>query len=459
MTTLTVHDPATGDPVGDAPVATVEECLAATDRAADALPAWRARPPRERAEILRRAFELLVAEQHRFAQLITAENGKVLAEARAEVAYAAEFFRWFSEEAVRVGGELRTAPNGDKRILVLPQPIGVALLITPWNFPAAMATRKIAPALAAGCTVVLKPAPETPLTAFAVAELLSRAGVPPGVVNVVLPEPPADAVRAMLAHPAVRKLSFTGSTEVGKLLLAEAAAHVTSCSMELGGNAPFVVCDDADLDVAVEAALVAKLRNTGASCIAANRFYVHDAIHEAFVERFAAAMAAKRVAVGTEPGAEVGALVNHAERDKVASLVAASLDGGAQLRAGGRSPDGPGAFYPPTVLDRVAPDASILRHEIFGPVAPITTFADDDEALRLANDSPSGLMAYVMTRDIGRALRFAEAIDAGMVAINRGLISDPAAPFGGTKESGLGREGGFEGIEEYLERKYVGVAW
>lgn len=459
MSRFPVHDPATGEVIDEVPVASTQDCLAATDAAAGALELWQRRAPRERSEILRRAFDLLLEERERLAHLITRENGKVLAESRAEVGYAAEFFRWFAEEAVRVGGEVRTAPSGERRIVVLPQPVGVALLITPWNFPAAMATRKLAPALAAGCTVVLKPAPETPLTAFAVAEVLARAGVPPGVVNVVLPEPPAESVRAMLAHPAVRKLSFTGSTPVGKILLEAAAPHVIRCSMELGGNAPFVVLDDADVDLAVGAALVAKLRNTGASCIAANRFYVHEAVEDAFTERFARAMAAKRVDVGTAPGAEVGTLVNDAERDKVAALVDGSLDEGARIRAGGHRPERPGAFYLPTVLDHVPPGAEILQREIFGPVAPITTFSDDDEALMLANDSPVGLMAYVMTGDVGRGMRFAEAIETGMVSLNRGLISDPAAPFGGVKQSGLGREGGFEGIEEFLERKYVGMSW
>jgi succinate-semialdehyde dehydrogenase/glutarate-semialdehyde dehydrogenase len=339
------------------------------------------------------------------------------------------------------------------------QPVGPSYMITPWNFPAAMATRKIAPALAAGCTVVLKPAPETPLTAFAVAELLQHAGVPPGVVNVVLPEPPAEAVRAVLAHPAIRKLSFTGSTEVGTLLLGEAAPHMIRCSMELGGNAPFLVFDDADLDLAVESALVAKLRNTGASCIAANRFYVHDVVAEEFTRRLAAAMAARRVDVGTAPGAEVGALVNEGERDKVAALVTGALDAGGRVRAGGHAPGRPGAFYLPTVIDQVSRDADILRHEIFGPVAPVTTFHHNDEAVQLANDSPVGLMSYVMTGDLQHGLRVAELIETGMVSINRGLISDPAAPFGGMKGSGLGREGGFEGIEEFLELQYVGVSW
>ena len=449
MPQLAVRDPATEELVGEVALSSTDECLAACDRAAAALGPWQRLAPRARAEILRAAFELLLEEREALAALITSENGKTLDESRGEVGYAAEFFRWFAEEAVRVGGEVRTAPGGDKRIVVLPQPVGVALLVTPWNFPAAMATRKIAPALAAGCTVVLKPAPETPLTAFAVADVLRRAGVPEGVVNVVLPEPPVEAVRAMLAHPAVQKLSFTGSTEVGAILLAEAAPHIVRCSMELGGNAPFLVFADADVDVAVEAALLAKLRNTGASCIAANRFYVHESLAESFTARFAAAMG----------DAVIGALVNKPERDKVASLVAGALDQGGRVRVGGHPPERRGAFYPPTVLDRVPASADIFRREIFGPVAPVTTFVDEDEAVRLANDSPVGLMSYVMTRDLARGLRVAEAIETGMVSINRGLISDPAAPFGGMKGSGLGREGGFEGIDEYLELKYVGVAW
>ena len=459
MAQLPIHDPATGELIDHVELATTADCLTAADTAAEALDAWKRQAPRDRGEVLRRAFELMTAERESLAKLITRENGKVLSEARAEVGYAAEFFRWFAEEAVRVGGELRTAPGGDKRIVVLPHPVGVALLITPWNFPAAMATRKIAPALAAGCTVVLKPAPETPLTAFAVADLLQRAGVPSGVVNVVLPEPPGEAVRAVLAHPAIRKLSFTGSTEVGTLLLGEAAPHMIRCSMELGGNAPFLVFDDADLDLAVESALVAKLRNTGASCIAANRFYVHDMVAEEFTHRLAAAMAARRVDVGTAPGAEVGALVNEGERDRVAALVTGALDAGSRVRAGGHAPERPGAFYLPTVIDQVNPDADILRHEIFGPVAPVTTFHNNNKAVELANDSPVGLMSYVMTGDLQHGLRVAELIETGMVSLNRGLISDPAAPFGGMKGSGLGREGGFEGIAEYLELQYVGVSW
>jgi succinate-semialdehyde dehydrogenase/glutarate-semialdehyde dehydrogenase len=458
-TNIAVCDPATDEIVARVATASVEQCLDAVDAATIAQRRWQATAPRERAECLRRAFDLMLAELEPLAELITAENGKTLSEARSEVNYAAEFLRWFSEEATRIGGELRRAPAGDKNIVVLRQPVGVSLLVTPWNFPAAMATRKIGPALAAGCAVVLKPAPETPLTALAVADVLARAGVPDGVVNVVLPEPPDDAVRAMLASGKVRKLSFTGSTEVGSVLLAETAPRVVRCSLELGGNAPFVVFDDADLGIAVEAAVAAKLRNGGASCVAANRFYVHERLHDAFVDRFADVMGAQRVGAGARPDVDVGALVNHAERDRVGSLVDGALDGGATLLTGGSAWVEAGAFHVPTVLVDVDRDAPIIRSEIFGPVAAVVPFDDGDDIEALATDSTTGLIAYAITRDIGRALQFAEAVDTGMVAINRGVISDPAAPFGGVRGSGIGREGGREGIEEYLETKYIGVDW
>jgi succinate-semialdehyde dehydrogenase/glutarate-semialdehyde dehydrogenase len=401
----------------------------------------------------------MIEERGRIAALINAENGKALQEATGEVTYAAEFFRWFSEEASRIGGEIRLAPNGDKRIMVVPEPVGVCLLITPWNFPAAMATRKIGPALAAGCTCVLKPAPETPLTAFYLADLLQRAGVPDGVVNVVLPEPPAEAVAAMLRHPAMRKLSFTGSTEVGRVLLRQSADRILRTSLELGGNAPFIVLADSDVQEAADAAVIAKMRNGGASCVAANRFYVHASLAEPFTTALAVRMSAMRLGLGGEPDAEVGALVTAAERDKVAGLVEQAVQDGAQVRLGGSAPDAPGFFYEPTVLGDVAPDAPTLATEIFGPVAPIAVFQHEDEAIRLANSCEAGLIAYVTSGTLTHALRVAEQVEAGMVAINRGVISDPAAPFGGSKASGLGREGGFEGIEEYLERKYIGATW
>lgn len=453
--TRPVLDPATGRPITEVAVAGREECAQAIDAAEAALPSWAARPPRERAEILRRAFELMTAEAETLAELIVRENGKVLADARAEVAYAAEFFRWFAEEAVRVRGDYRLAPAGDKRIIVTHRPVGVSLLITPWNFPAAMATRKIGPALAAGCTVVLKPATETPLTALAVADILRRAGVPAGVVNVVVAAPTAERVREMLHDPRVTNLSFTGSTEVGRILLREAADQVVRTSMELGGNAPFLVLADADVSAAVEGALVAKLRNGGAACTAANRFYVHRAVADEFTAALAAAMGEMRVGPGLDPASRIGSLVSVAERAKVAELVDRATGDGARPVCGGVVPDGPGAFYPPTVLADVAADAAILDVEIFGPVAPIVVVDSDEEALAHANATPYGLIGYVYSGDLRRALRIAERLECGMVAVNRGVLSDPAAPFGGVKQSGLGREGGFDGIHEFLETTYI----
>lgn len=450
-----VTDPASGEVIEEVAIAGEEECDAAVAAAYAALPRWASTPARQRAEILRRAWEIMTEEAEELARIVTRENGKVLADARAEVAYAAEFFRWFAEEAVRIAGDFRPSPSGDKRILVTHEPIGVSLLITPWNFPAAMATRKIGPALAAGCTVILKPATETPLTALAVAEILSRAGVPDGVVNVVLPSPVGPLVSRMLHDPRVRNLSFTGSTEVGRILLHEAADNVVRCSMELGGNAPFLVLSDADVDAAVQGAMVAKMRNGGSACTAANRFYVAREVAEEFTAKFAAAMGSLMLAPGLEDGAQLGALVSVPERDKVADLVAAAVQEGAITVTGGATPEGPGAFYPATVLGGVAQDSSILRTEIFGPVAPIVIIDSDDEAIHLANDTPYGLISYVYSSDLGRALRVAERLEAGMIAINRGVVSDPAAPFGGFKQSGQGREGGFDGIHEFLETKYI----
>ncbi|MGH7788352.1 MAG: NAD-dependent succinate-semialdehyde dehydrogenase, partial [Candidatus Binatia bacterium] len=421
--------------------------------------AWAARAPRERSEILRRAFELMLARADALAELIVRENGKPIAEARGEVAYAAEFFRWYAEEAVRLDGRLATAPGGSNRILVLHQPIGVALLITPWNFPAAMATRKIGPALAAGCAVVLKPASETPLTALAVAALLAEAGVPPGVVNVVPTTRHAALVAALLQDSRVRKLSFTGSTEVGRLLLAQAAARVVNCAMELGGNAPFIVFADADLDAAVAGALIAKLRHNGEACTAANRFYVEAPVADAFAQKLTAAMAGLRVGNGLDPSVRIGPLVDARTRHKVARLVDTAVAAGARLRTGGVLPDGPGFFYPPTVLDRVAPDSPILAEEIFGPVAPLVTFHTTDEVVAQANATEHGLVSYLYTRDLSRGLHIAERLESGMVGLNRGLVSDPAAPFGGMKQSGLGREGGHEGLLAYTETKYIAVDW
>jgi len=398
----------------------------------------------------------MVAESDELAEIISKENGKVLSDAKGEILYAAEFFRWFAEEAVRINGEFRMAPAGDKRILVTKQPIGVSLLITPWNFPAAMATRKIGPALAAGCTVILKPAGETPLTAIAIVEILERAGVPAGVVNLILPVPSGPAIAKILKDPRVVNLSFTGSTEVGRVLLKEAADRVIRTSMELGGNAPFLVLADANVDNAVSGAMLAKMRNGGAACTAANRFYVAKEIAEEFTTKLANAMAALKMASGTSAGAQLGASVSVKERNKIAELVEASVSSGAQVRTGGKTPEGTGAFYPATVLT-VKSDNPILKQEIFGPVAPIVITSSDEEAIELANATEFGLISYVYSADLKRAIKVAEALESGMVAINKGVISDPAAPFGGVKQSGLGREGGFAGIEEFLETKYIGV--
>jgi succinate-semialdehyde dehydrogenase/glutarate-semialdehyde dehydrogenase len=452
-----VLDPSTGEVIAEVEVAGEQLCRRAVDAASAALGPWGATAPRQRAEILRRAFEIMTSEAEDIARLITRENGKVLADARGEVAYAAEFFRWFSEEASRLQGDFRTAPAGDKRILVTHQPVGVSLLVTPWNFPAAMATRKIAPALAAGCSVILKPATETPLTALAVADVLERAGVPAGVVNVVVAAPTAQRVREMLHDPRVTNLSFTGSTEVGVVLLHEAADQVVRTSMELGGNAPFLVLEGADVDAAVEGAMVAKLRNGGAACTAANRFYVHRAVAEAFTSKLAQAMRGLNLGSGLEPSSQIAALVSVEERDKVAALVDRAVENGARIVTGGRTPEGPGAFYPPTLLADVTADAEVLGHEIFGPVAPVVVVETEEEAVRLANDTPYGLISYVFGGELRRTLRVAEALETGMVAVNRGVVSDPAAPFGGYKQSGLGREGGFAGIHEFLETKYIAV--
>jgi succinate-semialdehyde dehydrogenase/glutarate-semialdehyde dehydrogenase len=454
-----VHDPGTEAVIAQVANAGADDARAAAAAAADAQPAWAATAPRQRAEALRRSWELLTERADELARLITLENGKVLAEAKGEITYAAEFFRWFGEEAVRLSGQLTTAPTGANRILVVHQPVGVAFLVTPWNFPAAMATRKIAPALAAGCAVVLKPATLTPLTALAVADVLAEAGVPPGVVNVVPGRRASTITAAVLEHPRVRKLSFTGSTEVGKKLIEQAADRVLNVSMELGGNAPFIVLADADLDAAIEGAMVAKMRHNGETCTAANRFFVEAPIAEAFAARLADAMGALPTGHGLEPGNRLGPLVDADTRDKVAELVAAAVGAGAKALVGGETPTGPGFYYPATVLTGVAADNPILDEEIFGPVAPIVTVADADEAVRLANDTTMGLVAYVYTQDLAKGLRVAEALESGMVGLNKGIVSDPAAPFGGVKESGIGREGGHEGMLDYTETKYIATDW
>ncbi|HEX3784552.1 MAG TPA: NAD-dependent succinate-semialdehyde dehydrogenase [Pseudonocardiaceae bacterium] len=454
-----VFDPSTGSQITSVPRAGADDVAAAVSAAAAALPDWAATAPRERSEVLRRMFELMIERKEELAFLMSLEMGKSLTDARGEVVYAAEFFRWFAEEAVRVGGELRMAPSGANRILTFRKPVGVSLLLTPWNFPAAMATRKIGPALAAGCSVILKPASETPLTALAIAALCEEAGIPSGVVNVLPSARSGPVVGAMLADPRVRKLSFTGSTEVGRTLLSAAADSVVSCSMELGGNAPFLVFDDADLDAAVEGAMIAKMRNGGQACTAANRFFVQRGVAEEFAARLAEAMAALRVGPGADPQVQLGPLVNLAAVEKVSELVSDTVAAGARTLTGGTRPDGPGFFYPATVLVDVPTDAAVLSEEIFGPVAPIVTFTDEAQAISLANDTVHGLVSYVYTGDLARGMRLAEALEAGMIGLNRGLVSEPAAPFGGVKQSGLGREGGHEGLLEYTESKYVAVSW
>lgn len=454
-----VHDPATGDVIASVADGSVDDALAAVDAAASAADAWAATAPRERSEILRRAFELMRDRSDELAHLISLENGKALADARGEVAYAAEFFRWYAEEAVRASGSVMTAPSGANRIVVLQQPVGICVLVTPWNFPAAMATRKIGPALAAGCTVVLKPASDTPLTALLMAKILEDAGVPAGVVNVLPARRSGAVVSAMLHDPRVRKLSFTGSTEVGRVLLREAADQVVNCSMELGGNAPFLVLEDADLDAAVDGAMIAKMRNAGEACTAANRFYVHTDVADEFSRRLAERMASLRVGPGTSDDTEVGPLVNEESVAKVAELVDGAVADGARVVLGGSRPDRAGYYYEPTVLVDVPRTSGILGEEIFGPVAPVVTFTDEADAIRMANDTEYGLVSYVYTSDLARGMRVSEALDSGMVGLNRGLVSDPAAPFGGTKQSGIGREGGHEGMLDYLESKYVAVSW
>lgn len=456
---MEVTDPATEAVLAEVASAGPGDARAAVDVAEGAAAAWAATAPRERGEVLRRSFELLVAHRDQLAELIVLEGGKSRRDAEGEVTYAAEFLRWYAEEAVRATGQVQTAPGGGKRILTLLQPIGVSILVTPWNFPAAMATRKIGPALAAGCTVVLKPASATPLTALAIAHLMTEAGVPPGVLNVVVSRRSGPVVSAMLEHPATRKLSFTGSTEVGRLLLRQAAERVIDCSMELGGNAPFLVFADADLKAAVDGAMVAKMRNAGESCIAANRFLVEASVAEAFARQLADRMAELEVGPGSDPANDVGPLIDGPACDDLAERVEAAVAAGAAVLTGGARRDGPGHFYEPTVLAGVPAGDPLLAEEVFGPVAPVVSFDSDDEAVAIANDTPYGLAAYVYSGDLARALRVAERVEAGMVGINRGFISDPAAPFGGVKHSGLGREGGHEGLLAFLEAKYLAVEW
>lgn len=454
-----VINPADESVLASVASATLDDARAALDAADAAFADWAARKPRERAEVLRKAWELMTARLPEFARLITLENGKAGADAMGEATYAAEFFRWFSEEAVRADGLITHAPASGARIVVQHKPAGIAVLVTPWNYPAAMGTRKIAPALAAGCPVIIKPASETPLTMLALMPLLEEAGVPKGLVNVLPSRQTGAMVDMMLHDPRVRVVSFTGSTEVGRKLLRSAADNIVKPAMELGGNAPVLVMEDADVDTAVEGTMLAKMRNLGEACTAANRIYVHEALAAPFTEKFTARMAALKMGDGLDPDVDVGPLVNAATRDKVAHFVSDAVAKGAELKLGGTVPNRSGYFYPPTVLTNVPETAECVHDEIFGPVAAIQTFTDEEDAIRRANDTEYGLVAYVFTENMKRGMRLCERLDYGMVGLNRGLVSDPAAPFGGVKQSGLGREGGHEGMLEFMETQYISASW
>jgi succinate-semialdehyde dehydrogenase / glutarate-semialdehyde dehydrogenase len=456
--TLSVEDPATGESLTEVADAQPRDALAALDAAVDAQTAWATHPPRERGEVLRRASEAIVAQADELALLMTLEMGKALAESRAEIAYAAEFFRWFSEEAVRIHGRYMVNTTGTGRILTMRQPVGPCVFVTPWNFPTAMGARKIAPAIAAGCTMVVKPAQQTPLSMLALAKILEQSGLPPGVLNVISSQSAGAVVEPLLRDPRTRKLSFTGSTEVGRRLIEQSAHQVLRLSMELGGNAPFLVFEDADLDAAVEGAMLAKMRNVGEACTAANRFHVHESHAEEFARRLAERMGALKVGRGTDPEVDVGPLIDDAQRGKVAELVGDAVGRGARALVGGSPTGERGYFFEPTVLTDVPVQARLFDEEIFGPVAPIATFSSEEEALAVANRTAYGLVAYVYTQDLERAFRVCEGIESGMIGLNQGVVSNPAAPFGGVKQSGFGREGGFEGIGEYLETKYVALA-
>ncbi|HEX8068296.1 MAG TPA: NAD-dependent succinate-semialdehyde dehydrogenase [Thermoleophilaceae bacterium] len=456
--TLAVEDPSTGETLCEVADATPDDAVAALAAAHEAQAEWRSCPPRDRAEILRRAFDAVVERADELALLMTLEMGKAVSESKAEIAYGAEFLRWFSEEACRIEGRYGVAPNGAGRLLTMRQPVGPCLLITPWNFPLAMGTRKIGPAIAAGCTMVVKPAKQTPLSMLALAEILEEAGLPGGVLNVITSSSSGSVMEPLIRDPRTRKLSFTGSTEVGRKLIEQAADQVLRVSMELGGNAPFLVFDDADVDDAVAGAMIAKMRNVGEACTAANRFHVAAGVADEFAEKLAAKMRELKVGRGTEEGVDVGPLVDHQQVSKVTHLVEDAVGKGARVLVGGSARDGAGYFFDPTVLADVPGDAELLREEIFGPVAPVASFESEEDAVAAANDTEFGLVAYVYTRDLKRALRVCEGLDTGMVGLNQGMVSNPAAPFGGVKQSGFGREGGREGIEEYLETKYVAVS-
>jgi len=456
--TLDVEDPSTGETLVAVADATPEDAKAALDAACAVQSEWAAHPPRERGEILRRAFERITERTDELALLMTLEMGKPLAESKAEIAYASEFFRWFAEEAVRIEGRFAKAPNGVGRLITMKQPVGPCYAITPWNFPMAMGTRKIGPAVAAGCTMVMKPAQQTPLSMYALAQILEESGLPAGVLNVVTSKSSSDVSKPIISDPRLRKLTFTGSTEVGRALVEQSAQGLLRTSMELGGNAPFLVFADADVDAAVEGAVLAKMRNIGEACTAANRFHVAAAVQDEFTEKLAAKLGDMKVGRGTEPDVKVGPLIDADQRGKVAELVQDATQKGAQVLVGGREGDGAGYFYSPTVLGGVPEDARLLKEEIFGPVAPVIGFDDEDAAIAAANDTEYGLVSYVYTSDLKRAFRVCERLETGMIGLNQGMVSNPAAPFGGVKASGFGREGGAEGIEEYLEIKYVAMA-
>lgn len=455
--TLPVEDPATGETLCEVADAAPEDAVRALDAAVAAQAEWAASAPNQRSEILHNAFTALNDRADELALLMTLEMGKSVAESKGEIAYAAEFFRWFAGEALRLDGYVKTSGNGQSRVLVMKQPVGPCFFITPWNFPNAMGTRKIGPAIAAGCTMVVKPAHQTPLSMLALAQLLEDCGLPKGVLNVVTATRSREVSEPVIADPRLRKLSFTGSTEVGRGLIRQAADQVLKVSMELGGNAPFLVFEDADLDAAVEGAMLAKMRNVGEACTSANRFHVHESVAGAFAEKLAARMGALKLGHGADAGTDVGPLIDANQRDKVAALVQDAVDKGATCVTGGKAGDGAGYFYEPTVLSGVSADARVLKEEIFGPVAPIATFATDDEAVAAANDTEYGLVAYVFTRDLDRAFGVCERLETGMIGLNQGIVSNAGAPFGGVKQSGTGREGGNEGIAEYLETKYVAM--
>jgi succinate-semialdehyde dehydrogenase/glutarate-semialdehyde dehydrogenase len=455
--TLAVEDPSTGEILCEVADAQPEDALSALEAASNVQADWARHPPRQRGEILRTAFEMITERIDELAMLMTLEMGKPIADSKAEITYASEFFRWYSEQAVRIGGTYSISPDGAQRIITMKQPVGPCLMITPWNFPMAMGTRKIGPAIAAGCTMVMKPAKATPLSMLKLAEILEEAGLPAGVLNVVTASSSGDVVSPLISDPRLRKMTFTGSTPVGRTLMEQASEQLLRVSMELGGNAPFLVFDDADVDAAINGAMVAKMRNIGEACTAANRFHVADSVADQFAEKLAEKMGQMKVGRGTEEGTEVGPLIDEDQLGKVAELVDDALDKGARALVGARKLNGHGYFYEPTVLSDVPQEADLRYEEIFGPVAPIFSFDSEEEAVAAANDTEYGLVAYVYTRDLNRALRVIEGLQTGMVGLNQGMVSNAAAPFGGIKQSGFGREGGYEGIEEYLETKYVAL--